>query len=176
MLDRTKVLIILFLTFIVLVILTLLFINLIRKLKNKKINVVFNKLKSLDYDFNDIYVVKNKEYDIYAESDFSKYYIKVISVKKNAYLKIDENYKYSLSYNGKEKNIDKSLKIKSYKFKVSDTEKRICKIIIIYPEISQKLYFKSPVEGRFIYPISEFQGVKVIKYSEIEELFSEQMI
>lgn len=144
--------------------------------KKNKYNVIFNKIKNLDIDFETIYLVNKKNYNIYAETEFSKYFIKIISVKKNSYLKIDENYKYFLVNGKNEKNIDDILNIKSYKFKVFDTEKRIQKIIILYPGVSQKIYFNSTVEARFIYPTSEFQGVKVVDADEIENVFFDQIL
>ena len=148
----------------------------IRYEKNLKYNAVFNKIKKLDIKFEALYLVNKEDYDIYAETDFSRYFIKIISVNKNTYLKIDNNFNYFLVNKKKEKNINNLLNIKSYKFKVFDAEKRIHKIIVLYPGVDQKLFYNSNVEARFIYPTSEFQGVKIANADEIENVFYEQII
>ncbi len=172
--ELIKILIITSLILLILLIIT--FIFTIKYERNKKYNIVFNKIKKLDMKFESLYLVNKKDYDIYAETDFSRYFIKIIAVNKKNYLKINENFNYYLVSKNKEKNIDNLLKIKSYKFKVFDAEKRINKIIILYPGVDQKLFYNSNVEVRFIYPTSEFQGVRVANLDEIENVFYEQII
>ena len=169
-----------FLIFIIPLILFIILISIgivliIKNVKRIKYNKVVEEIKkSLGPNLETVYFSNNKAYDIFGETEYAKYYIKVYSVPKDSYLKLDTNYNYFLYTKDKVKNITNDLKLISHKFNVIDTEKRVNKVIVLYPSVSQKLYYKSNVEGRFIYTQSEFQGVRIINFDEIN-LFMQEM-
>ena len=171
----TKVLLI---TFPILFILFLIFIsiNLIAKQRNLiKHNKVFEVIKnSLGNKIINMYFKSNDMYDLFIETQYSKYYIRILTDTKNKILKVDSNYNYYFADKNKNyKLINDSVKICSNEFSHIDVNKRVNKIIILYPDVVQKIYLKSDVEVRFIYSDFEIQGVHILNFSEVKDFFDE---
>ncbi|MCR5786301.1 MAG: hypothetical protein K6G28_01185, partial [Acholeplasmatales bacterium] len=82
---------------------------------------------------------------------------------------VDSDYNFSLlnkptDINGTKIDIDDFLNLTN-----DDSEKRINKILILYPNVKEKVYYKNNVESRFIYSELEFKGVRIINHKELNE-------
>jgi len=169
----TKVLLITLPILIILFLSAILSKVLYKKRKQIKFNKVFDVInKALNTKIMNMYYKNNDYYDLFIETQYSKYFIKIILEGKNKVLKIDSNYNYYfIDRKNNAKNINDMVKISSNEFNYIDVNKRVNKIIILYPDVLQKLFYKSQVEARFIYLDFEIQGTHILNFSEVKNFF-----
>ena len=145
----------------------------IKRRKQKVYNKVFDAIRSaMGSKVIQMYYKNDSNYDIYVETQYTKYFIRVLTDTKNKKLKIDSNFNYFYEDKNGEKNITEQIGITTVMFNQIDVNKRVNKVIILYPDVIQKIFYKSNVEARFIYPDFELQGCHILNYSEVKNFFS----
>lgn len=156
--------------------LSICFYVIIKQRKQLKYNKVFDRIKNSIPNLVQIYFKFNGHYDIYAETQYSKYYIKIITNTKGKYLHVDPNYDFYL-LNKPTDNLLYPLNVQKFlEFNPIDLNKRINKIIVLYPEVIEKVYYESNVKARFIYSDVEIRGAHILNFDEIGQYFKENEI
>ena len=145
----------------------------IKRRKQKVYNKVFDEIRSaMGSKVIQMYYKNDSNYDIYVETQYTKYFIRVLTDTKNKKLKIDSNFNYFYEDKNGEKNITEQIGITTVMFNQIDVNKRVNKVIILYPDVIQKIFYKSNVEARFIYQDFELQGCHILNFSEVKKFFS----
>ena len=148
----------------------------LRSNKQKKYYNVFEIIKKSNSNMIQMYFKFNSNYDIFLETQYAKYYFKIINNTKNKYLHVDPNYDFYLLNKPTDELINKLDLDVFLKFNPIDLDKRINKIIVLYPNVIEKVFYESNVKAKFIYTDVEIKGVHVLNVSEIEQYFKESEI
>jgi len=148
----------------------------IKKRKQLIYNKVFESVKNSVNNIVQLHFKNNDCYDIYLETQYSRYFIKIISDTKNKILHVDKDLNFYLLNKPTDQLINK-LDVNDFvRLSNLNSDKRNNKIIVLYPSVSQKVYYESKVNAKFIYPDFEIENTHVIEYNDIEEFFENSEI
>lgn len=139
-------------------------------------NNLFDEIKEELNNIIQIYYKQDSFYDIYAETTYARYYFKIVTNTNDKILHIDRNYNFYLLNKPTEKRKNRLDLDDFLNLSPSNKDKRVNKLLILYPNVIEKVYYKSNVEARFVYTDSEFKGVRIINFDELSSFLKNQEV
>lgn len=136
--------------------------------KYKIENTCFNTVKKSLNNINLTYIKYNDFYNIYVERNYDLFYFKIIKDTKDKYLEVTSDNEYFLKSLPTE-DLKNPINIKEFvDFKPNlDGKNRYYKVLVLYPNALQKLYYENKYYAKFIYDDIKIDDIFVIDYTDL---------